>query len=106
MRSGVPPIKLFMTADAVGGVFQYAIDLAAGLASEGVETTLALLGPVMSESQRSTARAIGNLAVIETGLPLDWLTTSEESTVSAAEAILNLAHMYGAHIVHLNTPAL
>ena len=40
-----PPTRLLMTADAVGGVWTYALDLAAGLAPFGVETTLAVLGP-------------------------------------------------------------
>jgi len=34
-----------MTADAVGGVWGFALDLAAGLAARGVRTDLAVLGP-------------------------------------------------------------
>jgi glycogen synthase len=106
MRSGVTPLKLFMTADAVGGVFQYATDLAGGLAAKGVESALALLGPPMSESQRRTAAAVPNLTVIETGLSLDWLATTEEHVMTAAASIATHSQSYGAHIVHLNSPAL
>ncbi|PAX08625.1 glycosyltransferase family 4 protein [Sphingomonas lenta] len=43
--------RLLMTADAVGGVWQYATELAAALVPHGVETTIAVLGPAPSAEQ-------------------------------------------------------
>jgi glycogen(starch) synthase len=97
------PSRLFMTADA-GDVFRYAVELIGGLAPSGVATTLALLGPRMSASQRARLRRIENIEVIETGLPLDRLAEDEESVIDGARRIAALAE--GADIVHLNTPAL
>ena len=96
------PIRLLMTADAVGGVWQYATELAAGLAPHGIETTLAVLGPGPSEAQRDAARG---LTLIETGLPLDWLSEAE-ATAAAAGEVAALARQLRADIVHLNSPAL
>ena len=64
--------QIFMTADAVGGVWQYALDLAHGLHSHGVETTLALLGPRPDASRIEEASAVDGLTLLPLDLPLDW----------------------------------
>lgn len=99
-------IELFMTADAVGGVFQYALDLAGALVAHNVHTTLALLGPAASEAQRAMAGEVSGLRLLHTGLPLDWLADDLRSADHAAAAIAELANWHGAHVVHLNAPAL
>jgi glycosyltransferase involved in cell wall biosynthesis len=48
-----------MTADAVGGVWQYATELAAALVPHGVETTIAVLGPAPSDGQLAELGAAG-----------------------------------------------
>jgi glycosyltransferase involved in cell wall biosynthesis len=98
--------RVFMTADAVGGVWQYALDLARGLAGAGVTTTLAILGPAPSSGQASDARAIPGLTLIDTGLPLDWTADSPEAVLQSGAAVARLAAESGADIVHLNSPAL
>ncbi|WP_244642107.1 glycosyltransferase family 4 protein [Chelatococcus reniformis] len=100
------PIKLMMTADAVGGVFTYALDLAAGLAPHGIETTLVVLGPAMNAAQRAAASSVPGLAVIQSGLPLDWLAADEAGLTAAAAAVAAIAARAEADLVHLNTPAL
>lgn len=106
MRDRLKPLRLFMTADAVGGVFQYALDLADGLRAQGIETTLALLGPSMNASQRAAASAVNGLSVIETGLPLDWLAEAPDTVRAAAFTVAKLAAANDAQVVQLNTPAL
>jgi glycogen(starch) synthase len=106
MRADMTPFRLFMTADAVGGVMQYALDCAAGLRALGIETTLAVLGPRMSEEQHAAARRIDGMTLIETGLPLDWLAEDADAVTTAAYTIAALAERHKAEIVHLNTPAL
>jgi glycogen synthase len=100
------PLQILMTADAVGGVLHYALDLAAGLADHGVKTTLALLGPAPNEAQRHAAAKIPNLRLVETGLPLDWLAEDSVAAASAAQGISELARRPDADLVHLNTPSL
>jgi glycosyltransferase involved in cell wall biosynthesis len=96
-------VKLLMTADAVGGVWQYATELAAALVPHGVETTIAVLGPALRAEQRS---AIEGVDVVETGLTLDWLADGPGPVREAADAIRSLAEEVGADIVHLNSPVL
>jgi glycosyltransferase involved in cell wall biosynthesis len=100
------PIKILMTADAVGGVWQYSLDLAKGLSGKGVETVLAVMGPSPAPAQLEAAAAIEGLRLLDTGLPLDWLASDKTSIRSAGEAVARLAERYEADIVQLNAPAL
>lgn len=90
-----------MTADAVGGVWQYAADLCAALPDD-VAVTLAVLGPAPEAAQR--AEVAGRVTLVETGLPLDWLADGPQAVLQAGAAIARLAE--GFDIVHLNAPAL
>lgn len=87
-----------MTCDAVGGVWQYATDLADALKPFGVETVLAVLG--------GGGGHIDGTEVIDTGLPLDWLATGPEPVIEAGQAIARLANEVGADLVQLNSPTL
>ncbi|HEY8213593.1 MAG TPA: glycosyltransferase family 4 protein [Methylocystis sp.] len=100
------PLNLFMTADAVGGVFTYALDLARALAPLEVGVTLVVLGPAMSERQHAAALATPGLSVIWPDLPLDWLARSDHDVRSSAEALADLARGAGADVVQLNAPSL
>ena len=99
------PIRLLMTADAVGGVWSYAVDLLRGLAPHGVESTLAVLGPAPTADQRAAAAAVPGLRLLETALPLEWLADSRAEITASGQALAELAREVGADLVHLNTPA-
>lgn len=99
--TGATPARVLMTADAVGGVWHYACDLAGALAARGVAVTLAVLGPAPSR----TPPVVG-VTVVETGLPLDWLADDAATVRHAAAAIRALAVKGAADLVHLNSPAL
>lgn len=104
--SGPAPRRVLMTADAVGGVWQYSLELARGLASRGIETVLAALGPVPSSVQLAEAATVPAMRVVATQLPLDWTATAPESLHAAADALAELAASSEVDSVHLHTPAL
>jgi glycosyltransferase involved in cell wall biosynthesis len=97
---------VLMTADAVGGVWTYALDLAEGFAEHGVRVTLAVLGPAPSAEQRAQAEAIRGLVLVETDLELDWTAPTPEALAAAAEGLQALVRDSDADLVHLNSPAL
>jgi glycosyltransferase involved in cell wall biosynthesis len=99
-------LQLFMTADAVGGVWQYALDLAHGLVDHGVETTLAVLGPSPDADQVAAAGAVPGLRLVATELPLDWTAATPDEVKSAGAALVALADESSPDIVHLNSAAL
>ena len=87
-----------MTTDAVGGVWTYALDLARGLRTHGVETVLAVTGP-------PPAAAPADVETLATGLPLDWLAQRPGEVEDAGGALADLAREVGADLVQLNSPA-
>jgi glycosyltransferase involved in cell wall biosynthesis len=98
--------RVLMTADAVGGVWQYSLDMARGLARLGIETLLAVMGPAPSEEQRKAAAAVPMLELAETDLALDWLAEDGAALAKAAEGITRLAAAAGVDLVQLNAAAL
>jgi glycosyltransferase involved in cell wall biosynthesis len=103
--SGREPMRLLLTADAVGGVWQYALDLAQALVPHGIVTTIAQMGPAASEHQRAAAEQAG-VTLIETGLPLDWLVDAPGPVLAAGARTAELARETGADLVQVNMPSL
>ncbi|MBN9561466.1 MAG: glycosyltransferase family 4 protein [Alphaproteobacteria bacterium] len=99
----VSPRRVMLTADAVGGVWRYALELAGGLVAHGTETVLAVLGPPPTDAQRAEACDIVRL--IETGLPLDWTADNEQALARASSELSGLASCIGAELVQLHAPA-
>ena len=100
------PRRLFMTADAVGGVWTYALDLARGLAGHGVRTTLAVLGPEPAPAQLVRARSVPGLNVIPTGLPLDWTAATQRVVEETSHALAGLAAREEPDLVQVNSAPL
>lgn len=97
--------RVLMTADAVGGVWTYALDLAGGLARAGVQTTLVCMGPSPTEDQQAQAAAVAGLELIDTCLPLDWLAAEAAEILEVGAVLRGLARSARADLIHLNTPA-
>lgn len=106
MRPPSTGSRILMTTDAVGGVWTYALDLAQGLAEEGIYTSLAVLGPDPGTAQQREAAAVDGLDLIETRLPLDWLAARPADILAAGAALSELARGLSVELVHLNSPAL
>lgn len=98
--------QILMSADAVGGVWQYSLDLAAGLVRRGSAVTVAVLGPAPSDARIAAAQAATGARIVATGLPLDWTAETPDAVLAAARALADLARTVGADLVHLHSPAL
>jgi glycosyltransferase involved in cell wall biosynthesis len=96
-------MRLFMTTDAVGGVWTYAVDLARNLADREVRTTLAVLGPPPTVSQAAHARVVPGLELLTTGLPLDWASDDRRAVRDAGERLAELADSRRADVVQVNS---
>lgn len=98
--------RVFLTTDAVGGVWQYALDLARFFRTHEIEVILAILGPAPSADKRAEVELVPGLKILETGLPLEWMTGRPEEISLAGRALAEMAEETGAEIVHLSNPAL
>jgi glycogen(starch) synthase len=67
------PRRVLITADAVGGVWTYAIGLIRGLCARGIAVDLAVVGPPPSAAQRAEALAIAGLTLHEADFALEWM---------------------------------
>jgi glycosyltransferase involved in cell wall biosynthesis len=105
MPEAAKTLHVLMTADTVGGVWQYALDLAGELRTHGVRTTIAVLGPAPSGDQKAIAEAAG-AELVATGLPLDWTASHQGEAKEASRSIARLAKKLQPDLVHLNAPAL
>jgi glycogen(starch) synthase len=96
------PHRVLMTADTVGGVWTYAVDLARGLSSRGVEVALATMGSPLSDAQRETAERIPRLRVFESTFRLEWMEEPWRDVERAGDWLLGLEARIGPDLVHLN----
>lgn len=96
---------MVMTADAVGGIWTYALDLGAALVRRGTRLTLAVLGPAPSDVQHAAALARG-ITVVDLGHQPEWLAADAAAIRAGGAALAALVIRVTADAVHLNHPAL
>ena len=99
-------MRILLTVDSVGGVWQYGLDLARALGAQGIESVIAHLGPLPSTSQRADARRIANTKFVETGEPLDWLCDGPTPVLAAGGRLSQLAGDERVDLVQYNMPTL
>ena len=97
------PRRLLMTTDAVGGVWRYSLDLAYGLRTLGVETTLLGFGPRPSAAQRVEAERSAEL--VWSDLPLDWTARDAREVAGVPDVIARRADAIQADVVQINVPS-
>ena len=99
MRGGA---TILMTADALGGVLGYSLDLARALVPYGARVILATMGGPLSPAQRRDAEAVRGLVVHESHHRLEWMDDPWEDVARAGEWLLSLEDRFRPSIVHVN----
>jgi glycosyltransferase involved in cell wall biosynthesis len=97
--------RIFMTADSVGGIWTYAIDLARELSHAGFDLAIAVCGPPANSAQLADAKSIACLRLIQADVPLDWVAAGAPEVLAAGSRLAALAEDFGADLVHLNSAA-
>lgn len=95
-------MRVLMTADPVGGVWTFALELCACLAREGVSVTLATLGAPLTSLQRGAARCISGLELEESAFRLEWMPEPSADLERAGHWLLRLEHERRPDVIHLN----
>ncbi len=91
-----------MTADAMGGVWTYALDLAKGLAAQNVRVSLATMGTPPNGTQRKEAATVPGLTLFVSGYKLEWEANPWADVDEAGEWLLALERDLRPDIIHLN----
>jgi len=97
------PRKVLMTADTVGGVWSYSLELARGLGERGVEVALATMGAPINDLQREKAERIPGLRVFEGHFKLEWMEEPWRDVEKAGDWLLNLESRISPDLIHLNS---
>jgi glycosyltransferase involved in cell wall biosynthesis len=94
-------MRVLMTADTVGGVWTYALELAAALVPHGVHVQVATMGRRPDSDQRAAAaRAFEGLH--ESSYALEWEDDPWEDVDRAGVWLVELAEELRPDVVHLN----
>ncbi|HEY3579812.1 MAG TPA: glycosyltransferase family 4 protein [Pyrinomonadaceae bacterium] len=96
------PRNILMTADTVGGVWTYALELARALQPHDVEVQLALMGPPLTAAQRADADTIPNLSLFKSDYKLEWMPDCWSDVKRAGDWLLHLASRLRPDVIHLN----
>lgn len=95
-------MKVLMTADTVGGVWTYAIELASALSMEGVRVDLATMGRPPSAAQHAEAAAVPELHLHTSSYKLEWMEDPWEDVAAAGAWLLALESRCQPDVIHLN----
>ncbi|MDB6109513.1 MAG: glycosyl transferase family 1 [Pedosphaera sp.] len=91
-----------MTADTIGGVWTYALELTRALEPHGIEICLATMGARLNRGQIKEANLIPNLEICESHFKLEWMKNPWRDVDRAGEWLLVLAAERHPDVIHLN----
>jgi glycogen(starch) synthase len=98
-------VRVLLTADAIGGVFTYALELAGALAGAGAAVVLATEGVRLAPEQRAAVRGIPGVVLHESGFRLEWMPDPWEDVAAAGDWLLELERRERPDVVHLDSYA-
>lgn len=96
--------RVLMTADGLGGVWDYCLDLARGLARLGVRADIAIMGE-LSEDRLIEAESVPGLRLHHEHFRLEWMEGGMADVLRSGEWLLDLESVVKPDIVHLNNYA-
>lgn len=96
-------MRILMSADTVGGVWSYALDLMRALPAH--HFTLATMGHLPSPAQCQAVAALPNVTLEAGDFRLEWMEDAWRDVARAGQWLLELEARVRPDIVHLNTLA-
>ncbi len=96
-------MKVLLVADAVGGVFTYAVELARALAARDVRVVLATEGARLSPDQRAALPGIPGLFHEEGAWALEWMEAPWDDVAAAGRWLLAIEARERPDVVHLDS---
>ena len=95
-------MKILMTADTVGGVWTYCLELTRALKAHDVEVILATMGRLPTADQLRAAAALPNLSLEQSACKLEWMKDPWQDVDEAGRWLLELQRRENPDIIHLN----
>ena len=98
--AGEPAV--LMTADTVGGVWTYAVELARALDARGVRVAIAAMGAPVAPHQRAQLAGCHDVTLFDGGFRLEWMQDPWDEVAAAGDWLLALERELRPGLVHLN----
>jgi glycogen synthase len=95
--------RVLMTADTLGGIWTYALELASVLCRHNIQVVLATMGAPLHASQRAEVQSIPGLEVFESSFKLEWMENPWQDISRAGHWLLQLEEATRPDVVHLNS---
>jgi glycogen synthase len=89
-----------MTADTVGGVWSYALDLCRSLPE--IDFVLATLGPPARPEQLAAAARVANVTLAQSDFRLEWMAGGQADIPASRRWLETLVERHAADLVHIN----
>src|SRR5207248_5256335 len=96
------PRRILMTADPIGGVWTFALELTRAFEPYGVEVVLATMGARLTPAQHQEVAGRKNLRVFESNYRLEWMDDAWDDVDRASDWLLTLAKRVQPDLIHLN----
>src|ERR1041385_7775153 len=97
-----PARPVLMTADPIGGVWTYALELCREFEAAGIEICLATMGRRLTSEEKLTVQKLKNIQLYESDYKLEWMSDPWESVSAAGEWLLDLEAKTAPSSIHLN----
>lgn len=94
------PLRVLMTADAVGGVWSYSVGLCRSLPAIGF--VLATMGPRPVQVQRDAVRNLGNVTLVESDYSLEWMADGGTDLAESGGWLIDLIERFDIDVIHVN----
>lgn len=100
MNDSGEPQRILMTADTVGGVWTYAIELIRALPQ--IDFALATMGAAITAAQRAEAAELSNVQLFPSTYALEWMDDPWADVDEATDWLLEIARDFRPDVIHLN----
>jgi glycogen synthase len=96
------PMKILMTADTVGGVFTYAVELLHAMRTHGHHTALVTMGPLPSKDQLERITACGTSLHHHINGRLEWMQDPWSDLEVCGRELQLIARKFRPDLIHFN----
>jgi glycosyltransferase involved in cell wall biosynthesis len=95
-------MKILMTADTVGGVWTYAVELIRALGNSGVDVVLATMGAMPTPEQLVQIHDLHNVELHSSSFKLEWMNDPWQDVRWSGEWLRGIAERARPDVIHLN----
>lgn len=93
---------VLMTADPIGGVWTYALELCREFGNSDVKVALATMGRHLAEDEREAVRQLKNVELFEDEYNLEWMRDPWDDLDRAGKWLLHIEARTQPSLIHLN----